>query len=161
MKTVKKVLVPAEEVEVVSFQCDIPGCDYETQDEDDLHEHHGKQHAAKKTQEVEGMTFHWFDHEDDAKAWLQVQEGGHDTTDLVHWSGPGWYHPESYESPCPKGCCTRWVLRLKPIYWVISDKNDSIRHHQRRVASLEADVKALEALAEEGEQDATVLEAST
>ncbi len=154
MRTVKKVLVPAEEVEVVTFQCDAPGCDYETQDEDDLRDHCGKQHAVKKTQEVEGHTFHWFDHEDDAKAWLQVQEGGHDTTDL-HWSGPGWYRPGSSESPCPRGCCTRWVLNLKPVYWVISDLKDNIRHHQRRAASLEEEVKALEALAEEeGEQDA-------
>lgn len=154
MKVVKKMLVPAEEVDVITYQCDVPGCKYETDDEDSLQDHFGKEHTvrAKKVILEDGLdpmisrsiTLFWFEFEDHAQKWLDTTKNDWCEIRRVRWSGPGWYY-ESYDTqPCPKGCCQDQVVELESIEGLISDKRGEARRLLERADEIEKAIKVLE-----------------
>ena len=126
MKTIVKTeVIPAteaEEVEHTVFGCD--HCDFESDEEEKVHEHHGKTHALKKQIEAGRYTLLWFDTEEDALSWLKAAyEGwGNDYhIDGVSWSGPGWYVAKTGSRPCHRGCCSDEFAHLVSIESVLWD----------------------------------------
>jgi hypothetical protein len=107
MKTLTKIeLVPAEEVTVTQYGCDL--CDFTSDDKEEVEKHHGKSHAVKDT--VGDMMR--FESEEDAKSWMSCDDFA--DRRRMNWTGPGWYTVKSYDEPCGRGCCRKWVLELVP-----------------------------------------------
>jgi len=153
VKVVKRRTVPAEEVEEITYQCDVPGCDFEVYDEDDLKDHFGKQHTVRAKQVIleddldplisRKITLYWFEFEDHAQAWLDTQSEFYEVRQ-VQWTGPGWYRTTYDTQPCPKGCCRDHVIKLEDIESLISDNRASARRLLERADEIEKAVKVLE-----------------
>lgn len=141
MKTIVKTeVIPATEAEDVQhtvFGCDL--CDFESDEEDKVTEHHGKTHALKKQIEAGRYTLLWFDTEPDALSWLTAAyEGwGNDYhIDGVSWSGPGWYVAETGSRPCARGCCRDEFARLVTIESVLWELRDRAKRAMRVHANI-------------------------
>lgn len=152
MKVVKRHLVPAKEVEEVTYQCDVPGCDFEAPGEGDIKRHFGKEHTvrAKRTILEDGLDpiisrsieLFWFEFEDHAQAWLDTHSDFYEIR-RVGWDGPGWYRTTFDTEPCPKGCCRDQVIELEIIGDLVTDKRSSARRLLERADEIEKAVKAL------------------
>lgn len=154
MKVVRRHMVPAEEVETVVWQCDVPGCDFEADDEGDLKSHFGKEHTVRATATIleddrplfsNKIELYWFEFEDHARKWLEaVTNEDYCKARYVSWSGPGWYFREYEEEPCQKGCCTHTVVDLENIEDLIHSHRNSAKNHLERADDIEKAVAALE-----------------
>lgn len=130
MKTIVKTeVIPATEAEEVQhtvFGCD--HCDFESDEEEKVSEHHGKTHALKKQIEVGSRTLLWFDTEADALSWLNAEYTGwansYEIDGVKYWGEPGWYVAETGDRPCGRGCCSREYVQLVPIESILTDLRD-------------------------------------
>jgi len=107
-------VVPADEVTITRYGCDL--CDFVADDKDTIEEHHAKEHACLEKRKAGGDDLYRFGSEEDAKSWLS---GRNALVSLyrvrgVEWAGPGWYATETWEEPCPRGCCTDFCIKLIP-----------------------------------------------
>jgi hypothetical protein len=142
---IETVHVPAETYEVKHLGCD--HCDYETTEEDNLKNHHAKNHAVKKEQTVNGEKFYWFDSEEDAKLWVDPPDPFHQTiADFTHvqWDGPGWYGTAVTEGigRCRCGGCSYWTTSVLSIATFIDRWRKAITANE---SSTEARLQAIEA----------------
>lgn len=125
-------VVPEETYTKTIFGCDF--CDFEDEDEERVKAHHGKTHASKKTIDVGGITFHWFDSKEDAELFLDPP-GDHSHIDYtsVHWSEPGWYGHESVmgSGRCRCGGCEYFEATLLPLNTFITRWRNEITKYEK------------------------------
>lgn len=152
MRTVIKTeVIPAteaEEVQHTMFGCD--HCDFESDDQEQVELHHGKNHACKKKivigalpgfEDTTGLDLFWFDTEDDTKSFLEAERGDFYRSDGVRWSGPGWYVKEYDRRPCPRGCCSDDYLGLVHIESRLSDMRDKARSIMGKHAEIQKAIR--------------------
>jgi hypothetical protein len=143
VRVVRKKMIPAEEVEEVTYQCDVPDCDFEAYDEDDLKTHFGRKHTVRASATIlDDLEVYWFEFEDQAKAWLGTAE--YLDVGSVYWDGPGWYFVANNERPCHRGCCTSQDSDLESVASLVSDKRSAAGRMLREADDIEKAVKALE-----------------
>lgn len=154
MKITRKHTVPAEVVEEVVWQCDVPGCDFESQDEEGLGKHFGQKHTIRAEAVIlddgrgdilnSKIQLRWFEFEDHAQKWLESRgDGDYFTARQVFWCGPGWYYESYDDEPCAKGCCSNPVVDLENIEGLICHHRDLARKSLEKADAIEAAVKAL------------------
>lgn len=148
MKTrTETVVVPEETYTKTTFGCDF--CDFETDDEEQMKAHHGKTHASKKTVEIGGTTFHWFDSKEDAELFLDPpgEYSAVDSTE-VRWSEPGWYGSDSemHRGGCRCGGCERIYAYLRPMSDFIERWQTDITNHEKAVAARLSHIEAAQKL---------------
>jgi len=141
---IETVHVPAETYEVKHLGCD--HCEYETTEEDDLKNHHAKNHAVKKEQKINGENFYWFESKEDAELWLDPpgDYGGIADYTEVEWAGPGWYGSESTSGVgrCRCGGCPWFGTSLRPVATFIDRWRKAITTNE---SSTEAQLQSIEA----------------
>lgn len=140
----EKLVVPEESYTKVFFGCD--HCDFETDEEDQLKNHHAKTHAVKKEREVGGVKFLWFDSKEDAELFLDPPGdfGGHIDYTHVNWSEPGWYAHETEmgRGRCRCGGCEYFEATLTPLATVIERWRSEITDHEKKVEARLGDIEA-------------------
>jgi hypothetical protein len=94
------------------YGCDVEGCGFETEQEDEYKKHFGKTHAAKESRVVNEISFYRFETEQDMKLFAEAQQSGDGGWFPARWYGPGWFGVKSGQEPCGRGCCTRWYNRM-------------------------------------------------
>lgn len=146
-KRVEVEEVPASTYENTFFDCGV--CGQQFNDEDDAKGHWGKTHTVKKQTEVAGITWRWFDTEEDAKLYLDPPGfySANDFTD-VEWTGPGWYgETTTYgNGRCRCGGCHYTETGLHPVSRYESWARDEISKAQNAVTAAEKKLQDLTTL---------------
>lgn len=140
------VIVPEERYEQTTWGCDF--CDFEDTDKERVQNHHAKNHAVKKEQEVNGTKFYWFDSKEDAELWIDPP-GDYNTGEFtsVLWTEPGWYGAAhtSGIGRCRCGRCYWSETSLRPLAAFVEDWRKTITNNESnteaRLAAIEAATK--------------------
>jgi hypothetical protein len=138
------VVIPEERFDRTIYGCD--HCDFEDDTEEAVKNHHAKNHAVKKEQEINGTKFYWFESKEDAELWLDPPGDWGGTADFtgVDWKEPGWYGTESKmgNGRCRCGGCTYFETTLRPVAWFVENWRKSITANE---SNTEAKLAAIEA----------------
>lgn len=132
---VRRNTIPSQEVTYTSFGCD--HCDFTADEQEAVDKHYAAEHACKGRIDKPDFDAYRFETEQDAKAWLDHRgiEGWYRVR-KVDWSGPGWYVTETWDQPCPRGCCTDQCIRLSSIEGYLAEeesRSERIMAHVRTV----------------------------
>ena len=144
MKTrTEHVVIPEEHYDRTIYGCD--HCDFEDETEDAVKNHHAKNHAVKKEQEINGTKFYWFESKEDAELWLDPPND-YSAIDFTHveWTEPGWYGVETSfgRGRCRCGGCEYFETSLYPLTTFIERWRKSITANEsnteEKLAAIEA-----------------------
>lgn len=130
---------PAYAYDVHTWTCEVPGCDFESQDEETAQHHHGKEHALKDSRQCAGRTFYRFDSDDDVRAYAAAGRANDFHIDAVgdpECAGPGWYFFDREKMGCRCGGCDNHRSWLRPATVALTWAKDSINKYEQQVEDL-------------------------
>jgi hypothetical protein len=124
------------QAEKVTFTCDT--CGFTANSERGVVLHFGEKHAVKATKHCGEFTFYRLEDEASFDAW-HLASSSRDRRRASSYSkfkGPGWYRIDTWESPCPRGCCTDSWLGIEFAPEVLKTMREELIERARSVAEL-------------------------
>lgn len=120
-KTIVKEFIPPQSGytrEIDNWVCDVEGCDFSTDSEEEANNHFASLHSFKAERKVGDTTFLWFENKENYRAYFQDSRssGFFDLSyDEELFIGPGWYALTSRDIDCRCGHCDEYVTVGTPI----------------------------------------------
>jgi hypothetical protein len=84
--------------EYTIYECDIPGCNFTTENKLRADIHYGEAHCLKRRAKVDDTCFFRFDDENDAREYWKWYKAHWkiDAEDISEFNGSGWYYRVEY-----------------------------------------------------------------